>query len=113
MRVIIPPYSALDRGVQGPHTGVMGLLLKIILFGVAVYAAWKTFARWKGLWDRFVGRPDDPNLPTSPGQPTQPPPARPQARVIDASIPCRVCGAYLSAAATKCGRPDCPVAEGR
>ena len=35
----------------------MGFLLKIILFGVAVYAAWKTVARWKGLYDRFVGTP--------------------------------------------------------
>ncbi|MFO1159697.1 MAG: hypothetical protein U1E60_12725 [Reyranellaceae bacterium] len=93
----------------------MGFLLKIILFGVAVYAAWKTFARWKGLWDRFVGQPNDPNLPPRPGPtPTQPPPpARPQGRVIDASIPCRVCGAYLSTAATKCGRPDCPVQGGQ
>ena len=98
----------------------MGFLLKIILFGVAVYAAWKTFSRWKGLWDRFVGRPDDPNIPRQPGpvpapppSPPQPPPARQQAQVIDASTPCRVCGAYLSAAATKCGRPDCPVPEGR
>ena len=92
----------------------MGLLLKIILFGVAVYAAWKTFARWKGLWDRFVGRPNEPNLPPSPpGPPPNQAPTRPQARVIDASIPCRVCGAYLSTAATKCGRPDCPVPEGR
>ena len=33
--------------------------------------------------------------------------ARPQ--VIDASAVCRVCNAYLSSAATKCGRPDCPV----
>ena len=111
---MIPPYSALDREVQGPHTGVMGLLLKIILFGVAVYAVWKTFSRWKGLWDRFVGRPNDPNLPTQPAPPpTQPPPARQQAQVIDASTPCRVCGAYLSAAATKCGRPDCPLPEGQ
>ncbi|WP_395714596.1 hypothetical protein [Reyranella sp.] len=114
-----PPYSALDRAVQGPHTSGMGLLLKIILFGVAVYAAWKTFSRWKELWDRFVGRPEDPNIPRQPGPaptqppPTQPQPARQQARVIDASTPCRVCGAYLSAAATKCGRPDCPLPEGR
>ena len=37
--------------------GRMGFLLKIILFGVAVYAVWKTFARWKGLFDKFVGKP--------------------------------------------------------
>jgi hypothetical protein len=49
----------------------MGLLLKIILFGVAVYAAWKTFHRWKGLFDRFVGKPDEPVRPAPP-----PPPGR-------------------------------------
>ena len=53
----------------------MGLLLKIILFGVAVYAAWKTFHRWKGLFDRFVGKPDEPARPAPPS----PPPSEPLA----------------------------------
>ena len=44
----------------------MGLLLKIILFGVAVYAVWKTFSRWKGLFDKFVGKPDEPARPAPP-----------------------------------------------
>ena len=48
----------------------MGLLLKIILFGVAIYAVWKTFHRWKGLCDKFVGKPDEPARPAPP-----PPPA--------------------------------------
>ena len=39
----------------------MGLLLKLALFGVAIYAAWKTFSRWKGLFDRFVGTPPEAN----------------------------------------------------
>ena len=97
----------------------MGVLLKIILFGVAVYAAWRTVARWKGLWDRFVGggtppaRPPSPSPPPSPQAPPQPQQTasasagRP--KVIDASTTCRVCGAWLSSAATRCERPDCPV----
>ena len=47
----------------------MGLLLKIILFGIAVYAVWKTFHRWKGLWDKFVGKPDEPARPAPPPPP--------------------------------------------
>ena len=46
----------------------MGFLLKIILFGVAVYAAWRTFHRWKGLWDKFVGAPDEPARPAPPAR---------------------------------------------
>jgi hypothetical protein len=80
----------------------MGLLLKIIIFGVVVYAAWRTFARWKGLFDRAVGK-EEPARPP----PQQQTAARPQ--VLDASATCRVCNAYLSSAATKCGRSDCPV----
>ena len=83
----------------------MGLLLKIIIFGVVIYGVWKTFSRWKGLYDRFVGKPDQPARPTPP--PPQQTAARP--KVIDASATCRVCNAYLSSAATKCGRQDCPV----
>ena len=44
----------------GQHNQSMGFLLKIILFGVAIYAVWKTFARWKGLYDRFIGNPQEP-----------------------------------------------------
>jgi ribosomal protein L40E len=89
----------------------MGFLLKIILFGVAVYAVWKTFARWKGLFDRFVGNP-----PVEPPRPAPPPPSPPQAapaappsqaRLID-TLQCAGCGAYISTDAEKCshcGRP--------
>ena len=90
----------------------MGLLLKIILFGVAVYAVWRMLAHWKGLFDRFTGK----HGPPARQPPARPPPAAPdppagvrQAKVIDASAACRVCGAYLSSAATKCGRTDCPL----
>ena len=54
----------------------MGLLLKIILFGIAVYAVWKTFHRWKGLWDKFVGKPDEP------ARPAPPPPAAPGCALV-------------------------------
>jgi hypothetical protein len=87
----------------------MGLLLKIVLFGVALYIAWTTLARWKGLFDRFVGRPQEParTPPARPAPPAATAQARPQ--VIDASVPCAVCGAFLSSAATRCGRSDCPL----
>ena len=88
----------------------MGFLLKIILFGVAIYAVWKTLARWKGHYDRFVGRPPEA------ARPAPPPPAQPAARrpsaaapagarkvVIEETVQCAGCGAYLSAGAEKCG----------
>ena len=73
----------------------MGLLLKIILFGIAVYAVWKTFHRWKGLWDKFVGKPDEPARPAPP-----PPAAAPAAPLsarkvaIEETVQCAGCGAY-------------------
>ena len=88
----------------------MGFLLKIILFGVAVYAVWKTFARWKGLYDRFVGKPDEPARGAPP--PAQAPPAPgPSANsqlgarkvVVEDTVQCAGCGAYISSAADKCG----------
>ena len=82
----------------------MGFLLKIILFGVAIYVVWKTFARWKGLYDRFVGRPQEPAR--TPPPPTPPPaPTQVSARkvVIEDTVQCAGCGAYISSAAEKCG----------
>jgi hypothetical protein len=86
----------------------MGFLLKIVLFGVALYAVWRTLAHWKGLFDRFTGKPPapQPRARPTPAPSTQ---AQQQAKVIDASATCRVCGAFLSSAATKCGRSDCPL----
>ena len=75
----------------------MGLLLKLALFGFALYAVWKTFARWKGLYDRFVGRPPEPPART-PG----PPP------VVEDTRACAVCGAYVSVSVAKCERSGCP-----
>ena len=81
----------------------MGFLLKIILFGVAIYAVWKTFARWKGLYDRFVGKPEEPAR--SAPRPTPSADAQASARkvVIEDTVQCAGCGAYISAGAEKCG----------
>jgi ribosomal protein L40E len=90
----------------------MGLLLKIILFGIAVYAVWKTFSRWKGLWDKFVGKPDEPARPAPP--PPPPPPAAPlSARkvAIEETVQCPGCGAYNPASAEKCGQCGRPQSE--
>jgi len=97
----------------------MGFLLKIILFGVAVYAAWKTLSRWKGLYDRFVGTPPQgsqqqpssrPTNPSAPqGAPQGPHPStRPAPAAISDASACVRCGTYVAAGATKCERPDCP-----
>ena len=91
----------------------MGLLLKIILFGIAVYAVWKTFHRWKGLWDKFVGKPDEPARPAPPPPPPPPPAAPLSARkvAIEETIQCPGCGAYNPASAEKCGQCGRPQSE--
>jgi hypothetical protein len=70
----------------------------------------RTFARWKGLYDRFVGNPQEP---ARPAPPPSPPPAAPRppsdtqvgARkvVIEDTVQCAGCGAYISAGVDKCG----------
>ena len=98
----------------------MGFLLKIILFGVALYGLWKTFRYWKGLFDRFTGNPEvppqrppqrapqgppkDPSASPPPADPAPQPPA-PAARkvVVEDTVQCAGCGAYISTAAEKCG----------
>lgn len=88
----------------------MGLLLKLALLGVALYAAYKTFSRWKGLYDRFVGPPPAPPKPAPPPRPPEPTPAT-QARpkVIEETVQCVGCGAYVSTAAEKCGHCGRPL----
>lgn len=92
----------------------MGLLLKLALFGFALYAVWKTFARWKGLYDRFVGRPPEP-----PARTPAPPPPQPATKdgprfaqrpppVVEDTRACAVCGAYVSVSVAKCDRSGCP-----
>lgn len=97
----------------------MGFLLKIILFGVALYGLWKTFRYWKGLFDRFTGKPEVPpqRPPAPPPSASAPPPANPASPssapavrkvVIEDTVQCAGCGAYISTAAEKCdhcGRP--------
>ena len=91
----------------------MGLLLKIILFGVAVYAAWKTFHRWKGLYDRFVGKPDEPARPAPPAPPPAEPVAPRRTVAIEDTVQCAGCGAYNPASAEKCGQCGRPQPHGR
>jgi hypothetical protein len=91
----------------------MGLLLKLALLGVALYAAWKTLSRWKGLYDRFVGPPPKPPVPEKPPAPaTAPPPSTAAAArqpVIEETVQCGGCGAYVSASAAKCGQCGRPL----
>jgi hypothetical protein len=85
----------------------MGLLLKIALFGVAVYGVWKTFRYWKGMFDRFTGKPEVPPPPPPVPKPAPPPPAAaaPARKVIvEDTVQCAGCGAYISTAAEKCGQ---------
>jgi hypothetical protein len=85
----------------------MGWIIKIALLGLAIYAAYKTFSRWKGYWDRFVGKPDEPPRPPAP---PQPPPAQPEPKRIAEDVQaCGVCGAFIAAGATRCGQANCPL----
>ena len=87
----------------------MGLILKIALLGLAIWAAWKTFSRWKGLYDRFVGKPDAPPKPPAP--PPQQPPAQPPKRLAEDVQACTVCGAFVASGAVRCGQPNCPLPQ--
>lgn len=91
----------------------MGLLLKIILFGVAVYAVWKTFARWKGMYDRFVGKPEEPARPAPPPPATTAEPISARKVTVEDTIQCAGCGAYIPATAEKCGQCGRPQPQGR
>jgi hypothetical protein len=99
----------LDPVPPGQHNQSMGFLLKIILFGVAIYAVWKTLARWKGVYDRFVGNPQEPARtappPPPPAAPRPPSEAQVSARkvVVEDTVQCAGCGAYISTGADKCG----------
>ena len=62
----------------------MGFLLKIALFGLAIYGVYRSFRYWKGLFDRFTGntdlpqrRPPPPSPPPKPVTRPEPPPAVP------------------------------------
>ena len=78
----------------------MGFLLKIAIFAVVAYVAWTAARRWLGL---FGGGPRPPAPPQR-----DPGPAQPRRAVVEDTRLCTVCGAYVSASAAKCSRPDCP-----
>ena len=88
----------------------MGFLLKIALFGLALYGVYRSFRYWKGLFDRFTGndlpqRPPSPPPPPAPARPEPPPVAPPRKPVvIEDTVQCAGCGAYISATAEKCGQ---------
>jgi hypothetical protein len=88
----------------------MGFLLKFILLGVAAYMAWKTVDRWKGMFDRLVGRPDRPAAPVPP--PPGPTPSHRVATVED-TVQCPGCGSYGLAGADKCSQCGRPLPQGR
>jgi hypothetical protein len=88
----------------------MGWILKLALLALAIYAIYRTFSRWKGLYDRFVGKPDEPErkAPAPPPPPQTPPPQAKRAAIEDAQT-CGVCGAFFAAGASNCGQPNCPL----
>jgi len=80
----------------------MGFLLKIVVFGVAVYTVWMTVTRWYGLLSgRRPNQPVRGERPPAPQAPSQP-------RPVEDTYPCKICGVYVMASAGKCERPDCP-----
>ena len=83
----------------------MGFLLKILIFAVVAYAIWKTARRWYHL---FGGGQKPPAPPAPPRQDPQSP--LPRRVVVEDTLMCTVCGAYVSTTAAKCGRSDCPQA---
>ena len=80
----------------------MGLLLKIVLLAVAAYGIWTVARRWYGILGGGTAKP-----PTT-AKPDKPQPAARKV-VVEDTRPCPVCSAYISAAATGCGRADCPL----
>jgi len=80
----------------------MGFLLKIAIFAVVVYGAWKTARR---LFQLFGGGQKPPVPPRQ-----DPPQPQPRQVVVEDTRLCTACGAYVSTTAAKCGRSDCPQA---
>ncbi|WIM12737.1 MAG: hypothetical protein OJF58_003700 [Enhydrobacter sp.] len=79
----------------------MGVLLKLAILAVAGYLAWSTVRGWLSALLGMNRRPAAP-----PPQPASLPPAGKP--IVEDTRRCAVCGAYVSVAAGKCGRPDCP-----
>jgi hypothetical protein len=87
----------------------MGLLLKVVVLGVAAYMIWGSVRRWLGLLRGTAGNP--PPM-TSRRSPTQPGPgagpSAPRRPVVEETRACPVCGAYVSVSSGACGRSNCP-----
>jgi hypothetical protein len=83
----------------------MGLLFKIVVFAVVVYGIWATARRWYGL---LGGKTKPPAPAPSERRETAAAPPKPRRAVVEDTRLCTVCGAYVSASAARCGRPDCP-----
>jgi hypothetical protein len=85
----------------------MGFLIKILIFAVAAYGVWSIFNTWRrGLGAPPVARKKPPEQATvDPGRAT----VGTRKPVIEDTEACRICGAFVSAGATRCGRTDCPL----
>jgi hypothetical protein len=91
------------------------MLLKFVIFAVAGYVAWSTVRRWFGVLRGTGGAPPmtsrrTPASPSPDAGPAARSPANPgkSGPIVEETRQCRVCGAYVSVSAGKCGRPDCP-----
>jgi hypothetical protein len=82
----------------------MGFLLKIVVFGVAAYFAWKTIARWTALLGGRGGKPEEfARRGPSPAARAPTGPIGQRKVVVEDTVQCAGCGAYISSAADKCG----------
>lgn len=78
------------------------MLNKILLTILVIAVVWIGFK----YWSRYVAGPGArPSVPRG-GRPEPQPERRDD---VQEMIQCRVCGSYVSAQATRCGRPDCPL----
>jgi hypothetical protein len=83
----------------------MGFLLKIVIFGIAVYGIWATASRWYRLLGGDRNRSPQP-APDRRETAAAPPNVR--RPVVEDTRLCAACGSYVSAGTAKCGRADCP-----
>jgi hypothetical protein len=84
----------------------MGFLLKIALFGLALYGIYRSFRHWKGLFDRFTGNdlPQRRSPPPPAPSPEASPPGSRKPVVIEDTVQCAGCSAYILTTAEKCGQ---------
>jgi hypothetical protein len=85
----------------------MGFLLKILILAAAAYGAWSMFRTWRrGLGNPPVATKKPPPQAEADAART---PVGARKPVIEDTEACRVCGAFVSAGAARCGRTDCPL----